>query len=633
VKPTKRPPSEKTSLPSGNGTGPVSEPRRPLPERARETWRAFGNTPRAFKLVWACSPRNTIIMGVLTLLQALLPASQAWASKLIVDGVVAATTQSMSPQQGLVYVLPYLLLEFSLLLAGTVLGLLQSLLEHQLHSQLANHVNTLIMEKALTLDLRFFEDATFYDKLQNARRQADWSALRIVQDSFFLLQQVITMISLTALLMRFSPWLAIIFFVAAVPSFIAQSRFSHLTFRTLTWRAPEARLLGYLEELLTSIETVKEIKLFNLGARLLSRYQELFWKFFREDYAIAVRRTWASIGLAGLTSVVYYASYAWIVLRTVSGQITLGDMTMYISVFRQAQNSFRSLFNGLGRLYENNLFLDNLFGYLELRPEMPVAAVGQPVPAPILHGIEFRDVGFRYPGRNDWAVRHVNLHIRPTERVALVGLNGAGKTTLVKLLVRLYDPVEGTILLDGMDLREYDLADLRRSIAVLFQDFVHYQFTARENIGFGQIEDVDDLESVIAAAQRSGAHPIIQELPDTYETTLGRRWNKGHELSGGEWQKVALGRAFMREAQVLVLDEPTASLDAEAEYEIFQRFGELTRGRTAVFISHRFSTVRMADRIVVMEDGCVTEVGTHSDLMAANGVYAHLFNLQAEGYR
>jgi ATP-binding cassette, subfamily B, bacterial len=306
---------------------------------------------------------------------------------------------------------------------------------------------------------------------------------------------------------------------------------------------------------------------------------------------------------------------------------------MYLSVFRQAQNSFRSLFNGLGRLYENNLFMDNLFEYLELIPEMPMAREGLMFPNPMRQGIEFRDVGFQYPGRPNWVLRHINFRIFPAERVALVGLNGAGKTTLVKLLVRLYDPTEGAILLDGVDLREYDVEDLRRNIAVLFQDFVHYQFTARENVGFGQIEEVENLEQVISAARRSGAEPIIKQLPQGYETTLGRRWNKGLELSGGEWQKVALGRAFMRDAQVLVLDEPTAALDAEAEYEIFKRFGELTQGKTAVFISHRFSTVRMADRIIVLENGGISEAGTHAELLAKGGTYAHLFNLQAEGYR
>jgi ATP-binding cassette subfamily B protein len=558
-------------------------------------------------------------MAGLTLLSGALPAVQAWAGKLIVDGVVTAVDQGMPPARGLTHVAPYLGLEFGLILIGTVASQLRSLAEHLLHSQLTNHVSTLIMNKALSLDLSFFEDAGFYDKLQNARREADQRALRIVNDGFFLLQNILTLFSLAALLIRFSPWLALILFGAVVPTFIAQSRYARLTFRVITWRAPESRRLDYLDELLTSYETVKEVKLFSLGKTLLDRYHSLFWKFYNEDKGIAVRRTLGSLGWGLLSTLSYYASYGWIIWRAVAGAITLGDMTMYIVVFRQAQTSFRLLFEGLGGLYENTLFLDNLFSYLAQEPAMPIPARGIKAPSPIRQGIEFQNISFRYPDSQNYALRDVNLHIRPGERIALVGPNGSGKTTLVKLLTRLYDPAEGQIMLDGVDLQEYDLPSLHQRIGVIFQDFVQFHLTVRENIGFGQVEALEDRSRVVRAAQKGGAHPIIERLPEGYEAWLGRRWEKGYELSGGEWQKIALSRAFMRDAEVLVLDEPTASLDAEAEYEVFQRFGELTAGRIAVLISHRFSTVRMADRIVVIEGGHVTEVGGHEELLSRGG--------------
>ncbi len=599
----------------------------------REFWEALRNTPEAFRLVWSASRRAALAGIGLTLIAAVLPAGQAWVGKLIVDAIVSAIGQGMEPVAGLRFVLPYLALEFALLLISSITSQVRNLFDRVLQSQLTNHVNSLIINKAIGLDLQFFEDPIFYDMLQNARRQADTSALSIVNSTLQMAQQVITLVSLVALLVRFSPWLAVIVFVSAIPAFLSQSQYAERAFRAVSRRAPESRLLNYLEMLLTGNDTVKEIKLFGLGKPLLKRYQELFTQFYLEDLAISQRRTLAGLVWGLLSNLAYYGSYAWIVLRTVAGRITLGDMTMFLGIFRQSQSSIRSLLDSLNRLYESNLYLDNLLDYLKLQPLLVAPANGLTVPAPIRQGIEFRNVSFCYPGSDTFVLRNINLHIQPSERIALVGLNGAGKTTLIKLLTRLYDPTEGQILLDGVDLREYDLTSLHQCFGVIFQDFVRYQFTVRENIGFGQVDALDDLDRIKDAADRGGADSIVEKMPKGYDTMLGRRWEKGQELSGGQWQKIALARAFMRKAEVLVLDEPTSALDAEAEYEVFRRFGELMEGRIAVLISHRFSTVRMADRIVVLSAGKILELGSHAALMSLDGAYARLFNLQAEGYR
>ncbi|HNS50979.1 MAG TPA: ABC transporter ATP-binding protein [Anaerolineae bacterium] len=612
---------------------PTGSPRARIADKVRDFTAALRNTPQAFRLVWSASPRAAMAGIALTLIAAALPAAQAWAGKLIIDAVVAATREGLPPVDGLRQVAPYIALEFGLLLLGSVISQARSLSDRTLQMQLTNYVNSLIIRKAISLDLRFFEDPVFYDTLQNARRQADTSALSIVNSTLQMIQQTITLVSLIALLARFSPWLAVIVFVAAIPSFLSQSQYAERAFRAVSRRAPEARLLNYLETLLTGIESVKEIKLFGLGEPLLKRYQELFTRFYQEDLSIAQRRTAAGLGWGLLSNLAYYGSYAWIVLRTVAGLITLGDMTMFLGIFRQSQGSIRSLLDSLNRLYESNLFLDNLMTYLELKPVLVSPENGLVAPEPVREGIEFRHVSFCYPGSDVLVLRDINLHIRPGERIALVGLNGAGKTTLIKLLTRLYDPTEGQVLLDGVDLREYDLASLHQRFGVIFQDYVRYQFSVRENIGFGQVDALDDSARIAAAAERGGASPIIKNMPQGYETVLGRRWEKGQELSGGQWQKIALARAFMRKAEVLVLDEPTSALDAEAEYDIFRRFGELMEGRIAVLISHRFSTVRMADRIVVLSAGTIVELGSHAELMAMDGAYARLFRLQAEGYR
>lgn len=602
-------------------------------ERTKSIKHAAGNIPAAFRLVWAANKGATIAMGVETLAGALIPAAQAWVGKLIIDSVVGSINSSIDPNTGLTRVLPFLAFEFALILLQSGIAQARSLTEHILHARLNYTLNTRLIRKALSLDLSHFENAEFYDKLQNARREADYRALQIMNNGFYFVQNTITLLSFAALLLRFSPILALILFGATIPAFIAQSQYANLNFRLLSWRAPEARRMNYLEYLLTVDSSVKEVKLFGLGEPLLGRYATLFWKFLKEDQALAQKRSLASFGWGLLATLSYYFSYGWIILRTIDHSITLGDMTLYLSIFRNSQNIFQSLFFGLSDLYENALFMSNLFSFLDLKPLMPVAAQPIALPAKIIRGIEFRNVSFKYADRPEYALKNINLTIKPGEKVALVGANGAGKTTFVKLLTRLYDPTDGQITIDGIDLRDADPKDLQKRIGVIFQDFVKYFLPARENIGFGQIDQLDDQARIIDSAKRSGAHETLSALPQGYETMLGKWFERGNDLSGGEWQKVALGRAFMREAEVLVLDEPTAALDALNEYAIFQRFRELTDNKIALLISHRFSTVRMADRIIVLEHGEVIESGAHQDLVELGGTYAKLFNIQAEGYR
>ncbi|MCS6881679.1 MAG: ABC transporter ATP-binding protein [Oscillochloridaceae bacterium] len=616
-----------TGAPSGGAA-----PAKPWSERWKEVRAAFRNVPRAFALVWQAHRSATLILALITLVNGLLPISQAWVAKLIIDAVVVAVTSSVAPMSALRAALPYLLVEFALLTLGAALTQARSLAEHMLNARLSNTINTAIIRKSLALDLQFFEDAQFYDKLQNARRESNWRGISIINASFNLAQNVITLGSFAVGLIAFSPLVALILFGATLPSFVAQTHYSRLHFRLLTWRAPEFRKMTYLEHLLTVDSSAKEIKLFGLGEPLLQRYQDLFWKFYREDAALARRRSLISTLWGLLASASYYGAYAWIIWQTVSGTISIGAMTFYLTLFRQSQGAFQGVFHNAGQLFESGLFLENLFGFLSLAPQM-ITGRGRKAPRPIRQGIEFQGVSFRYPDREEYALRDVNLRVLPGEKIALVGANGAGKTTLIKLLTRLYDPTEGRILLDGVDLREYDLDDLRQCIGVIFQDFVRYQVTARENIGFGQIEELANEERILSASARGGADEVIAHLPQGYDTMLGRWFENGAELSGGQWQKIALGRAFMRDSEVLVLDEPTSALDAEREYEIFRRFRELTAGRIAFLISHRFSTVRMADRIAVIEGGRITELGAHHELLALGGTYARLFNMQAEGYR
>jgi ATP-binding cassette subfamily B protein len=601
-------------------------------EKWRKVRQSFTHTPQAMRFVWRTNPWATVGLGFLTLGGALLPATQAWVGKLIVDGVVASMQSGQDPEQ-IRNVFSYLILELVLFLLSAAFNHGRRLVQQLIQLQLANRIRAEIIRKALTLELAYFEDADFYDRLQNARREGGYKPVELINDTFLIVQNTITLISFALLMLRFSPWLVVVLLATGIPAFIAETRYSERGFRLLTRRAPETRQVNYLSRLLTEDTAVKEIKLFNLGGTLLKRYTTLFDKFFREDKALALRRAGAGFSLGLIATLGFYGSYAWIVWHTVQAKISLGDMTLYLAIFRQGQSTFQSILSALGNIYENNLFMANFFEFLGIEPQMKIAARQRKLSLPLRIGIEFRGVGFRYPDSAEWALRGVDLTIRPGEKIALVGHNGAGKTTLIKLLSRLYDPTEGIILIDGIDIRDLDPVELQQRIGVIFQDFVRYHLPVRENIGFGQIDAMDDAARVAAAARKSGAHTVIEDLPSGYETMLGRWFHEGHELSLGQWQKIALARAFMRNAEILVLDEPTASVDARTEYEIFQNFKALTEGKMAILMSHRFSTVRMADRIAVIQEGRIAELGTHEELLRREGTYAQLFTMQAEGYR
>ncbi|MGB3650030.1 MAG: ABC transporter ATP-binding protein, partial [Rivularia sp. (in: cyanobacteria)] len=574
----------------------------------------------------------TIILAILTLVAGLLPAAVAYIGKLIVDAVVA--TRNSTLQDNLNTSLPLMYVGFEAiavaLLAGSQRGL--SIAQSLLRVLLGQRVNVLIIEKALTLELSQFEDSEFYDKMTNARREASSRPLSLVNRTFGLVQNGLSLITYGALLVNFSLWAVVVLILAAVPAFIAETRFAGQAFRLFRWRAPETRQQRYLETLVAREDFAKEVKLYQLGEMLLGRYRSLFDQLYGEDRDLTIKRGFWSYLLGLLSTATFYLAYAWIVLETVAGRISLGDMTMYLTVFRQGQTTFASALTSIGGMYEDNLYLSNLYEFLE--EEVPIRygrAIKGTNPQ---DGIRFENVSFTYPGSTKPALKDISLHLKPGEKLAIVGENGSGKTTLIKLLTRLYTPESGRILLDGLNLEEWDLDELRRRIGVIFQNFVRYQFTVGENIGVGDVEKLEDEKAWEIAAEKGMAQPFIERLPDGFTTQLGRWFKSGQELSGGQWQKIALSRAFMRNsADILVLDEPTSAIDSQAEYEIFDRFRNLTKDKMVVLISHRFSTVRMADKIVVIEQGEVLETGTHEELLQANGRYATLFSLQAQGYK
>jgi ATP-binding cassette subfamily B protein len=624
-------------------TDKAAEPggaRPPGARSLRERVGALRNLPPFLRMVWRTSPPMALAEALLRLVRSLLPVATLYIGKLIIDEVVRlvgtnglANVSTHYPFDGALDRLIMLLLaEFALAILSDVLGRAVALINSLLSEKFSNETSLELMEHAAKLDLEDFEDSEMQDRLERARRQAA-GRMTLMEQLFGQAQDMVTIVSFGAGLVIYAPWLIALLAIALVPAFIGEAYFNARSYTLNYLRTPERRELDYVRQTGASLETAKEVKIFGLNAFLIDRYRTLADSFFAANRRLAIRRaSWGS-ALTTIGTIAYYIAYAYIVWRTLHGEFSIGDLTFLAGSFRRLRTLLEGLLIGFSNVAGQAMYLDDLFSFFEIQPEIASPANPLPFPTPIRQGFTFDNVGFRYPGAERWAVRHLNFTLHAGEVLALVGENGAGKTTVVKLLARLYDPDEGRILLDGRDLRDYDLFALRGNIGVIFQDFVRYHLTAGENIAVGRIEARDDHARIVAAAHRSLADDVIAKLAHGYDQVIGKRFSGGVDLSGGEWQKIAFARAYMRDAQLLILDEPTAALDARAEFEVFQRFKELSEGKSAILISHRFSSVRMADRIVVLADGEIEAVGTHEELLAAGERYAELFELQAAGYR
>lgn len=589
----------------------------------------FAYSRRAMELVWTTSRSLTVALALLTIVAGVLPAAVAYIGQLIVDGVVAAINAGTPDTRR---VLLLILLEAIVVIAIAACQRGISASQSILRALLGQRVNVMILEKALTLQLAHFEDSEFYDKLTQARREASSRPLSLVNRTFGLLQNTISLVSYAVLLFAFSPWAVLVLLLAGMPAFFAEAKFSGDRFRLFRWRSPDTRMQMYLETVIAREDGVKEVKLYQLGQKLLQRYRDIFDKLFAEDRRLTLRRDGWGFALGLFSTAAFYAAYAWIVIATVNREITLGAMTMYLMLFRQGQAAVAAILSAISGMYEDNLYISNLYEYLE-QPVISRSGSARAGPDPS-RGLELEQVSFAYPGSGGQALDDVSLQIRPGESLAIVGENGSGKTTLIKLITRLYEPTAGRILLDGKDLKEWDVEALRQRIGVIFQDYGRYQFTVGENIGAGDVRYFEDEPRWAKAAERGQAAMFIDELPDGYSTQLGRWFKNGRELSGGQWQKIALSRAFMRsDADILVLDEPTAAMDAASEAAVFEHFRKMSANKMTILISHRFSTVRAADQIIVLHQGRIEERGNHESLMRRDGRYAQLFRLQAKGYQ
>ncbi len=598
----------------------------------RDRLRALKNIPPVLGIVWR-SGRAVVFFGLFyRVIAALIPVSTAYVAKLIIDNITAIVRHATTFNASANHLWWLAALEFTLAVVGNLAGRLIDYYDAVLADRYTRHVSIEVMRHASQLDLQAYEDPVFYDRLERARVQAT-DRLGMIQSMGRLFQQVITTLSLSAAILWFSPWLLLLLFVCLVPAFLGESHFAFLNYAKNFRQTPAKRQLDYLRQLGGSKEAAKELKLFGLSGYLTDRFTRISNAIFDENLALFRRRLWAVSLLSLLSTAGYYGAYVWVIYETAIGVYTIGTLSFLTQSILNASSNISQIFSTLSSIADQALFLTDLLAFFEMRPSVTSKPDAIPAPRPIRYGFEFQDVTFVYPGSTREVLHHLNFKLEAGERIALIGQNGQGKTTIVKLMTRLYDPTSGVILLDGVDLRDYNMEDLCSQIGVIFQDFMRYEMTARENIGMGRVEFLPDMRRIKEAAEKSMAADVINRLQNKYEQMLGRRFEGGVDLSGGEWQKVALARAYLREAQVLILDEPTAALDARAEYEVFRRFNDLTEGKTALFISHRFSTVRMAERIIVLENGSIAEEGSHDRLMMRGGRYAEMFELQASSYR
>ncbi len=596
----------------------------------RERLNALRNLPAFFKLVWDSNPWMTALNAGLRLIRSAIPVSVLYIGKLIIDEVILLNRDHAHVSTHHLWML--IGAEFLLALFNDALGRSISLLDSLLGDLFGKLSSIRIMKHASILDLEQFEDPIFYDKLERARQQTTGRTILLSQ-VMSQMQDLITMGFLAAGLIFFNPWLIVLLFITILPSFIGESYFNDQTYALSRRQTPERRELDYLRYLGASDETAKEVKIFDLSGFIIEKFEALANKFYVSNRRITINRSLWGTAFTLLGSLGYYGAYVYIILETISGSISIGKLTFLAGSFRQLKSLMESILTRFSAVSQGAIYLSDFFEFFDIRPDITVSKSPLSFPSPVRDGFEFQNVGFRYQHAEKWATRHLNFTLKAGEKIALVGENGAGKTTLVKLLARLYDPTEGRILLDGVDLRLYDIVSLRQNIGIIFQDYLRYQMRVSDNIAVGNIIQKDNTSLIVSAAEQSLASDLVSRLPAGYEQMLGKRFQEGVELSGGEWQKVALARAYMRQAQVLILDEPTSALDARAEYEVFQRFAALTRGKSAVLISHRFSTVRMADRILVLQQGELIESGSHQELIDRKGKYAELFALQAKGYQ